>query len=137
MATLSDVNFLVKGFRGDIYICPLSNPNFSRKQNLVFPEPFSKFGHIDLSSCNGLLFLDDFEGNCLLWNPATGEHKVLPPSSQEKKRHPAVADRFIYCSGFGFDDKTEDYKVVRFLENYFKDEFGYTQEPVQVVDEND
>ncbi|XVF45783.1 hypothetical protein PTKIN_Ptkin02bG0234300 [Pterospermum kingtungense] len=84
-----------------------------------------------------LLVKDDFRGNCLLSNPATGEHNVLPPSSLEKLSPPAVADPFFYCSGFGFDDKTEDYKVVRFLENYFKDEFDYTQEPVQVVDEKD
>ncbi|XVF45718.1 hypothetical protein PTKIN_Ptkin02bG0228800 [Pterospermum kingtungense] len=115
MGILSDVNVLVKGSR---HIFPLSNPNFSPKQRLVLPEPVSKFGAIVSSSCNGLLFLDDLEGNCLLWNPSTGEHKLLPSSSLEAKRHPDVPLHLFFCSGFGFDSRSQDYKVVRFLQNF-------------------
>ncbi|XVF45786.1 hypothetical protein PTKIN_Ptkin02bG0234600 [Pterospermum kingtungense] len=136
MGTLSDVNFLVKGYRGGNYICPLANPNFSPKQNIVLPEPLSEIGYLYAHGCKGLLFLDDYRGHCLIWNPSSGEHKVLPPSSLEKLSPPAVDNRFFLCSGFGFDSKSEDYKAVKFLRNYFKDEFGFNQEVVQ-IDEKD
>ncbi|XVF68824.1 hypothetical protein PTKIN_Ptkin11bG0032000 [Pterospermum kingtungense] len=121
MGILSDVKFLVKGFRDDYYICPLSNPNFLPKQNLVLPKPVSKFDQFTAASCNGLLLLDDYNGNCLLWNPSSAEHKLLPSSCLRKARNSAKADRYFFCSGFGFDSKSQDYKVVRFLINYFKD----------------
>ncbi|XVF45719.1 hypothetical protein PTKIN_Ptkin02bG0228900 [Pterospermum kingtungense] len=115
MGILSDVNVLVKGSR---HIFPLSNPNFSPKQRLVLPEPVSKFGAIVSSCCNGLLFLDDLEDNCLLWNPSTGEHKLLPSSSLEAKRHPDVPLPLFFCSGFGFDSRSQDYKVVIKFSSY-------------------
>ncbi|XVF68820.1 hypothetical protein PTKIN_Ptkin11bG0031600 [Pterospermum kingtungense] len=125
MGILSDVQFLVKGFFDDDYICPLSNPNFLPKQNLVLPEPVSNFHQFTVACCNGLLLLDDYNGNCLLWNPSSAEHKLLPSSSLDNVRPSGKgkADRFFYCSGFGFDSKSQDYKVVRFLKNYFEDDF--------------
>ncbi|XVF45794.1 hypothetical protein PTKIN_Ptkin02bG0235400 [Pterospermum kingtungense] len=73
-----------------------------------------------LSDAN-FLMKDDFTGNCLLWNPSSGEHKLLPPTCLGKESHPAVAECSFYCSGFGFDPKSIDYKVVRFLQNQFED----------------
>ncbi|XVF45947.1 hypothetical protein PTKIN_Ptkin02bG0248900 [Pterospermum kingtungense] len=66
MGPLSGVDLLLKGYRGTTldgfyYICPLSNPNHSPKQNLVLPESFPKRGHFAASSCDGLLLLDDFD----------------------------------------------------------------------------
>ncbi|XVF45792.1 hypothetical protein PTKIN_Ptkin02bG0235200 [Pterospermum kingtungense] len=129
MGILSDVNLLLKGyegkpsFGGTFYISPLSNPDFSRKYNLVLPDVISsKFNFFYVSSCNGLLFLDDFTGNSLIWNPSSGEHKLLPPTCLGKEdSHPAVAECAFCCSGFGFDPKSEDYKAVRFLQNYFEE----------------
>ncbi|XVF45782.1 hypothetical protein PTKIN_Ptkin02bG0234200 [Pterospermum kingtungense] len=142
MGLLSDVNLLLKGYCGTTldgfyYICPLSNPNYSPKQNLVLPGPFPKRGHFTASSCKGLLLLDDFDGNCLLWNPSSCEHKLLPPTSLEKR--PAGAESFFISSGLGFDPKSEDYKVVRFLRNHFKDDYGYTytEDEMPVADEED
>ncbi|XVF45942.1 hypothetical protein PTKIN_Ptkin02bG0248400 [Pterospermum kingtungense] len=142
MGPLSGVDLLLKGYRGTIldgfyYICPLSGPSYSPNQNLVLPEPFPKRRHFGASSCDGLLFLDDFDGNCLLWNPSSGEHKLLPPTSLEKR--PAGAESFFICSGFGFDPKSEDYKVIRFLRNHFKDDYGYTytEDEMPVADEKD
>ncbi|XVF45943.1 hypothetical protein PTKIN_Ptkin02bG0248500 [Pterospermum kingtungense] len=142
MEPLSDVDLLLKGYRGTtsdgfFYICPLSNPNYLPKENLVLPEPFPERGHFAASSCNGLLLLDDFDGDCLLWNPSSGEHKLLPPTSLEKR--PAGAESFFSCSGLGFDAKSEDYKVVRFLQNDFKDDYGYSyaEEEMPVADEED
>ncbi|XVF45710.1 hypothetical protein PTKIN_Ptkin02bG0228400 [Pterospermum kingtungense] len=118
MGILSDVNFFLKGSRcaGDRNIFPLSNP---KQKKLVLPEPVSKFGAMVSSSCNGLLCLDDFDGNCLLWNPSTGEHKLLPPTSLEVKRPPDEHVSSFFCSGFGFDSRSQDYKVVRFMEKTF------------------
>jgi len=41
-----------------------------------------------------------------LWNPATGDFKVIPPSHQPEKCN---------CSpeGFGYDPIRDDYKVIR------------------------
>ncbi|XVF68781.1 hypothetical protein PTKIN_Ptkin11bG0028900 [Pterospermum kingtungense] len=117
MGILADVQFLVKGFFDDDYICPLSNPKFLPKQNLVLPEPVSNFGQFTVACCNGLLLFDDYEGNCLLWNPSSAEHKLLPSSFLDNVRPSGKgkADPFFYCSGFGFDSKSQDYKVEVFV----------------------
>ncbi|XVF45789.1 hypothetical protein PTKIN_Ptkin02bG0234900 [Pterospermum kingtungense] len=139
MGVLSDVNLLVKGyegkqiFGGTLYISALSNPNFSPKYNLVLPDAVSKFYFFHVSSCNGLLFLDDFTGNSLIWNPSSGEHKLLPPTCLGKQdSYPGVARRSFFCSGFGYDPKSEDYKAVRFLENYFEDDKELAVDDYQV-----
>ncbi|XVF65866.1 hypothetical protein PTKIN_Ptkin09bG0285500 [Pterospermum kingtungense] len=129
MGILSDVNLLLRGYQGKpafggtFYISALSNPNFSQKHNLVLPDAVSKFFSFFVSSCNGLLFLDDFTGNSLIWNPSSGEHKFLPPTCLGKDdSHPAVDRRSFFCSGFGYDPKSEDYKVVRFLKIFFEED---------------
>ncbi|XP_060668116.1 F-box/kelch-repeat protein At3g23880-like [Ziziphus jujuba] len=70
------------------------------------PQIDLEFGKIDiLSSCNGLiLFSAFFQNKWGLWNPTTGQTKLLPFSS---------SDQITWCSfGFGFDTETMDYKVV-------------------------
>ncbi|KAL3645683.1 hypothetical protein CASFOL_010863 [Castilleja foliolosa] len=68
-----------------------------------------------VGSCNGIVCLndDDLSGNVVLWNPVTDELKSLPPSSIEAR------SMSIRASGFGFDARSEDYKVVRFVETCF------------------
>ncbi|KAE8021693.1 hypothetical protein FH972_007563 [Carpinus fangiana] len=46
----------------------------------------------------------------VLWNPATRESKMLPPIHRPSD----LPDHFSHI-GFGFDSKTNDYKVVRIL----------------------
>ncbi|CAN0929855.1 F-box protein CPR1 [Linum grandiflorum] len=75
--------------------------------------------------CDGIFCLarttrDDngnYHHNTVLWNPATSEIKIIPPGPY----HPCHSSRvFLYLraerTGFGYDPKTDDYKVVRVME---------------------
>ncbi|KAL3649099.1 hypothetical protein CASFOL_005502 [Castilleja foliolosa] len=65
-----------------------------------------------LGSFNGILCLEDKfrSGNVVLWNPVTDELKSLPPSSIEPS---AGVTKTLYSTGFGFDARSGDYKVLR------------------------
>ncbi|CAN0852958.1 F-box/kelch-repeat protein At3g06240 [Linum grandiflorum] len=65
----------------------------------------------------------NYEHSVMLWNPATWETKIVP---QSPTRHPSS---YLYLRaqrvGFGYDPKTNDYKVVRtveFVECSFEDD---------------
>jgi F-box interacting protein len=65
-------------------------------------------------ACNGIIclaseILCEYE-YLVLWNPATGESKMLPPINR-----PSDVPAYYSIVGFGFDSKTNDYKVVRIL----------------------
>nr|POE76003.1 f-box protein cpr30 [Quercus suber] len=87
--------------------------------------PSQYFGipkHLEInivSSINGLVCLDLHAGNTdiVLWNPATNETKVLPKSGISYPQGRA----FSRDIGFGFDFKTNDYKVVNLLKIYDPD----------------
>ncbi|XP_059439285.1 F-box/kelch-repeat protein At3g23880-like [Corylus avellana] len=77
------------------------------------PPPF-----IVLGSCNGLVCLhDDYALRVVLWNPATKETKVVPKSNL-----PHFISAFhklgVDGIGFGFDAKTNDYKIINLLTIY-------------------
>jgi F-box interacting protein len=71
-------------------------------------------------ACNGIICLaatlrKDGDFICgyeqlVLWNPATRESKMLPPIHR-----PSGLPGYFSDIGFGFDSKTNDYKVVRIL----------------------
>lgn len=87
------------------------------------PSPY--FGipkHIRInivSSINGLvcLNLNTLNPDIVLWNPATNETKVLPKSGISYPQGRTIT-RDV---GFGFDFKTNDYKVVKLLEIFDPD----------------
>jgi F-box interacting protein len=71
--------------------------------------------------CNGILCLScalwkkrDYD-RLVLWNPATRESKILPPIHRQLDM-PDLTSTF----GFGFDPKTNDYKVVRIMNFRFR-----------------
>ncbi|KAM5580274.1 F-box/kelch-repeat protein [Rosa sericea] len=76
-----------------------------------------------VGSCNGLICLIlDFHHfrieECftfMLWNPCTGEYRVLP--------HPPVHSSRDCFFGFGYDSTTDDYKVI--LGNSYKSGYEY------------
>jgi F-box interacting protein len=71
-----------------------------------------------LGSCNGLVCLrDDSALRVVLWNPATKETKVVPKSNLPHFA-PAGHKLGIDGIGFGFDAKTNDYKIVTLLSIY-------------------
>ncbi|KAE7995683.1 hypothetical protein FH972_000454 [Carpinus fangiana] len=61
--------------------------------------------------CNGLVCLHGFSiyhFNVVIWNPATKETKVIPESNV-----PQFRGGYICGIGFGFDAKTNDYKIIK------------------------
>ncbi|KAF5734683.1 F-box and associated interaction domains-containing protein putative isoform 1 [Tripterygium wilfordii] len=92
-------------------------------------KPFTNnflFDPLVVGPCNGLLCLYDFEGNAALWNPATREFKTLPLSPMD---HPPFEEITSYSLvGFGFDRRSNDYKVLRFfIDGYVEDMFCISQ----------
>ncbi|XP_039033116.1 putative F-box protein At4g38870 [Hibiscus syriacus] len=92
--------------------------NFTVKHNIHLPFfEHCQSGPAVSGPCNGLVCLrrDD---KVSLWNPSTREFKILPQSSVS--RSPLVDFTSFDCLGFGFDYQISDYKVVRFVTNYFE-----------------
>ncbi|KAM0956031.1 hypothetical protein ACFX2A_024857 [Malus domestica] len=56
-----------------------------------------------VGSCNGLICLEVNCNKIIIWNPCTGQSKVLPK--------PLYSGSLFY--GFGYDSTTDDYKVIR------------------------
>ncbi|GMI70328.1 hypothetical protein like AT3G06240 [Hibiscus trionum] len=123
----NNLNVLLKrcngNTHGDIhYFSQLSTEkghNFSVKQNIHLPF-FENCWYAPVvdGPCNGILCLHDHD-KAALWNPSTREFKILPQSSVQ--RPPLVDSTSFGCFGFGFDPRTDDYKVVRFVTNYFEE----------------
>jgi F-box interacting protein len=64
-------------------------------------------------SCNGLVCIYDFRALLIvMWNPATRETKVVPRCT------PAGYRTVTECLGFGFDAKTNDYKIIHLFTLY-------------------
>ncbi|XP_057955425.1 F-box/kelch-repeat protein At3g06240-like [Malania oleifera] len=69
-----------------------------------------------IGPCNGVLLVhingvEEHHYGVVLWNPSTEECLELPPSPVPRYPYSGFADAY----GFGFDPKTGDYKIVRFL----------------------
>ncbi|TYH00488.1 hypothetical protein ES288_A10G281100v1 [Gossypium darwinii] len=93
------------------------------KQNIYLP--FFKNDIPSLySACHGLMYLlDPSKDKAAIWNPSTREFKILPPSSIQRppyfspfeETYLTLDDVEFYHAAFGFDSKTDDYKVIRFV----------------------
>ncbi|CAN1149802.1 Putative F-box protein At3g16210 [Linum perenne] len=93
--------------------------------------------------CDGIFCLNSTtrkaDGNyvqkMVLWNPTTGETKIVPPGPH----HPCHSFNVGLCLrseriGFGYDPETDDYKVVRVMEfdEFFTDDEGvYDYDPAE------
>ncbi|KAL6519673.1 hypothetical protein OROHE_017363 [Orobanche hederae] len=102
------------------YFSLLSTKNFSPEKQ--FHLPFSKIKVV--GSCNGVVCVEDAEaeGRTALWNPSTNKFKSLPKTCIQ--RHPSASYVDFNSSGFGFDCNSQDYKVVRFVDNVFETKEG-------------
>jgi F-box interacting protein len=73
-----------------------------------------------VASCNGLLCLwDEMRDAVYIWNPATSsELKALPaaPSRRLGEPRPTRQDLMVYGVGFGFDSVSNDFKVVKLVD---------------------
>ncbi|GER44632.1 F-box protein [Striga asiatica] len=88
------------------------------EKDLKYPIAQGKDHHHPSSICNGLLLLLVLEKDTkppgeALWNPTTGELKILPPSNFDPRMYVKMSEGYF---GFGFDSESEDYKVIRLLE---------------------
>lgn len=86
----------------------------SSGKHIQFPQEYDDV----IGSCNGIYclkhrFMINGFIDLLLWNPATREVKVVPCSDVPKP--PNYARIWNNQYGFGFDPKTNDFKVVRLL----------------------
>ncbi|XP_038701665.1 F-box protein CPR1-like isoform X1 [Tripterygium wilfordii] len=66
--------------------------------------------------CNGLFCIHENILKVAFWNPATREFRPLPPSPI--KRPPDSMPMLFFGLGFGFECKTNDYKLVRIIKNW-------------------
>ena len=74
-------------------------------QDLKLPLRSSRLSYFQLvGSANGLFCLYE-ENRCILWNPCIRKFITLP--------NPSVTAEFFCYLAFGFDSRTNDYKVVR------------------------
>ncbi|GAU34078.1 hypothetical protein TSUD_255740 [Trifolium subterraneum] len=104
----------------------LSDERFENSVNLDWPPQFQgkeKYIFIVGSvSINGILCLKHGftrTYQVVLWNPTTGETKVIPPSPIENRRPDRDSWRFLH--GFGYDHVNDDYKVIQMID-YFPDD---------------
>ncbi|KAE7995672.1 hypothetical protein FH972_000443 [Carpinus fangiana] len=89
------------------------------------PPPFfgngKKFGISVVGSCNGLVCLHEEHAyntlKVVIWNPTTKETKIVPKSNLPLFAPTGYCTR-IQGMGFGFDAKTNDYKIINFVSMY-------------------
>ncbi|PIA59856.1 hypothetical protein AQUCO_00400614v1 [Aquilegia coerulea] len=118
-----------------------NNTIYQASENLDIPEflsiyDFSEVRSSKMFSCKGIIcFLHD-NWNVSLWNPATKQFRILPESQIPL---PGKGNGFKLKIGFGFDAKTNDYKVVRFLysiQNFHADDKYYDHVEVYSLSTN-
>nr|AIG62976.1 S-locus F-box protein type-4 [Solanum habrochaites] len=76
-----------------------------------------------IGPCQGIVALMD-NLTTVLFNPSTRNYRLLPPSPFNI---PPPFSYAIECVGFGFDNISNDYKVIRILDVYLEDH-GYPQD---------
>ncbi|TYH00495.1 hypothetical protein ES288_A10G281800v1 [Gossypium darwinii] len=109
-----------------LYFSQLSNEkdqNHIVKQNIHLPF-FKNDVPSVYGACHGLLcLLDPSKDKAAIWNPSTREFKILPPFSIQRppyfspfeETYLTLDDVYFDHAAFGFDSKTDDYKVIRFV----------------------
>ncbi|PWA88862.1 F-box associated interaction domain-containing protein [Artemisia annua] len=113
LSTTNNINYahhrLIYKQDNDLISCPLYDVLFHNSANhtLLLEIPFQQTrGFRIIGSCNGLMCLFGVDDNTLfIYNPSTRATNILPPSKQG-------ADWYVF-SGFGYDETTHDYKVVK------------------------
>ncbi|KAB2063906.1 hypothetical protein ES319_A10G250300v1 [Gossypium barbadense] len=124
----NNLNLLLRRHDGNTfqpYLSQLSNEKDKKnlvKQNIHLPFFKNAIPSV-YGVCHGLLCLQELSTDkAALWNPSTREFKILPPSSIQRPPYlsPMEGNLALYGVSFdhaalGFDSKTNDYKVIRFV----------------------
>ncbi|KAL6512808.1 hypothetical protein OROMI_034674 [Orobanche minor] len=104
------------------------------RNDLYAPFPHRK--HKVVGYCKGLFCLEyDDNREILLWNPWRNEFKFLPSSDLKPPLCPypdcadtCTVDVISVVRGLGFDPKSGDYKVVRFVGNFYDYDHGCSKQ---------
>ncbi|KAE7995680.1 hypothetical protein FH972_000451 [Carpinus fangiana] len=92
-----------------------------------------KFSISVVGSCNGLICLHAYDTlNVVIWNPTTRETKVVPESNLPIFAPAGYCAR-IQGMGFGFDAKTNDYKIINFVSMYELNFDDYVMKDVKEI----
>jgi F-box interacting protein len=102
--------------------CFQFDDSFREFQKLEFPSQFPSYEcFVNALDCRGLILLIHpflFDGDCFesftLWNPAIRMNLSLPRPGNDV----GVPDQCYSVHGFGFDPKSDDYKVLRIMYEY-------------------
>lgn len=108
--------------RGAFYL--LSNESFENRIKFALPPPFQENDcslYVLSSVCiNGILCIgqDTSRGlvnsfRAVLWNPATSDFMVIPPSPDEYV--PPYRSPYFMFHGFGYDHVKDGYKLIRYM----------------------
>ncbi|KAL4387594.1 hypothetical protein GQ457_09G013900 [Hibiscus cannabinus] len=125
----NNLNVLLKRFCGDTrggvdclsQLSTVKGRDFSEEENIHLPFfEICWYAPVFDGPCNGILCLHDQHDEATLWNPSTREFKILPQSSVQ--RPPLVDSTRFGGIGFGYDSQTDNYKLVRFVVNYFEED---------------
>ncbi|XP_059436780.1 F-box/kelch-repeat protein At3g06240-like [Corylus avellana] len=116
----------------ELQISPLTQP--LPPQYFRNDEPFGEMFSISVvGSCNGLVCLHAYNTlNVVIWNPTTKETKVVPESNLPIFA-PAGYCTLIQDMGFGFDAKTNDYKIINFVSMYEPNFDDYVMKDVKEI----
>ncbi|KAM3222292.1 F-box protein like [Capsicum annuum] len=115
-----------------VYLHPSKTENLILVKELNFPFKTDSGNHFRVVGfCNGLFCLSDdffrYRDTVILWNPAIRKSIILP----KPRVHFGPYGPYMFCLGFGFDEKKCDFKVVRIA--YLQDGNGaYTVLPPEV-----
>ncbi|GFQ08541.1 F-box/kelch-repeat protein at3g23880 [Phtheirospermum japonicum] len=74
--------------------------------NIDYPKKNPHCAVWIVGSCNGLICVAIDENDMFLWNPTTRTSRKLPPVAVKLRQG------FYYIWGFGYDESSDDYKVV-------------------------
>ncbi|XP_026385022.1 F-box protein CPR1-like [Papaver somniferum] len=106
------VNGITQLYSIDYDSLPSSSVCEIKDYDIEIDHPFKSYYCVGFSgSCNGIIctwlidWSDDWDVFCL-WNPATREYKELPKSPIE------ISIDNVCVHGFGYDNKTDNYKLV-------------------------
>jgi F-box interacting protein len=121
----SNTQLLLNAFNETVGAFVISTISYEELQiTLTHPLPRTYFENVEnfticvVGSCNGLVCLHAYDTlNVVIWNPTTRETKVVPESNLPIFA-PAGCCTHIQGMRFGFDAKTNDYKIINFVSMY-------------------
>jgi hypothetical protein len=121
----SNTHLLLNAFNDTVGASVISTISYEELQiTLTHPLPRTYFENGEnfticvVGSCNGLVCLHAYDTlNVVIWNLTTKETKVVPESNLPLFA-PAGYCNHIQGMGFGFDAKTNDYKIINFVSMY-------------------